>query len=325
MANLNLSADDAADFALLEYLADGRFHSGSALGEALSISRAAVWKRISRLIELGLAVDSVRGKGYRLASPLDMIVPQRLADSLPDEATVSYRLVTDSTNSEAMASHRSGRHWVIAEAQRAGRGRRGRQWQSPLAGNIYCSVRAPMACGVAGLSGLSLAVGVAVCDALVALYPALPVALKWPNDIWLNDEKLGGILIEVAGEMEQAAVVVIGIGVNVHLPSDAAAQIDQPWTDLRRHCQEVSRTVLAGTLMAHVETTLNVFDQDGFAPFQARFERYDACVGRDVVVSQGKDKKHGVVQGVTQSGALRLDCDGKETHLNGGEISLRLA
>jgi len=181
----SLSAIKEADQQLIRLLADGQFHSGSELGQALGISRAAIWKRVQRLEEFGMALESVKGKGYRLAQPVDLIDQISLQEALGERAQLHYQWVTESTNGDALAVSGPVRRpqVFVTECQTAGRGRRGRQWQSPFAANLYLSIRFPVSGGFAALGGLSLAVGVAVAQALQELDSELPVTLKWPNDL----------------------------------------------------------------------------------------------------------------------------------------------
>ena len=147
----SLSTLKEADQQLIRLLSDGQFRSGSELGQALGISRAAIWKRVQRLEEFGMALESVKGKGYRLAQSVDLIDQISLQAELGERAQLHYQWVTESTNADALALAGPVRRpqVFVTECQTAGRGRRGRQWQSPFAANLYFSIRFPV-------SGLSL-------------------------------------------------------------------------------------------------------------------------------------------------------------------------
>ncbi|EKF72788.1 biotin-[acetyl-CoA-carboxylase] ligase [Alcanivorax hongdengensis A-11-3] len=315
-----------ADQQLIRLLADGQFRSGSELGEALGISRAGIWKRMQRLTDWGLAVESVKGRGYRLASALQLLDADALAQRFQGRARFHYHWATGSTNADALALARDELpRIVVAEYQHAGRGRRGRQWQSPFAANLYLSVRFPLARGFSALGGLSLAVGVAVAEVLVAAVPGLDVGLKWPNDLLVGQAKLGGILVELAGEMDGQVDVVIGVGINGRMTASQAEQIDQRWTDLASHARQMpDRTALCGDLLSSVLAMLATFSERGFVPFMARFDQYDLCCGRSVRVQAGDQQEEGVARGVTEDGALRLQTANGERLLHGGEVSLRI-
>tara|TARA_Y100001934_G_scaffold10004_1_gene13061 strand:- start:1953 stop:2918 length:966 start_codon:yes stop_codon:yes gene_type:complete len=316
-----------ADQQLIRLLADGQFRSGSELGEALGISRAAIWKRIQRLEEFGLALESVKGKGYRLAQPVDLIDPLSLQTVLAERAQLHYQWVTESTNADALAIRGPVRRpqVFVTECQTAGRGRRGRQWQSPFAANLYFSIRFPVSGGFAALGGLSLAVGVAVAQALQELDPPLPITLKWPNDLQINGAKVGGVLIELAGEMDGQVDVVIGVGVNGRMTGHQARDIDQAWTDLASELAVMpSRTELAACVLTHLLEMLPLFARQGFAAFLDAFEEYDAVRGKEVQVQSGEQMMSGLAAGVVADGALRLETADGVREVYGGEVSLRV-
>jgi len=323
----SLSTFKEADQQLIRLLADGRFRSGSELGEALGISRAAIWKRIQRLEEFGLPLESVKGKGYRLAQPVDLIDPLSLEVLLGERAQLHYQWATESTNADALAIKGPVRRpqVFLSECQTAGRGRRGRQWQSPFAANLYVSIRFPVSGGFAALGGLSLAVGVVVAQALRELDPSLPVGLKWPNDLQINGAKVGGVLIELAGEMDGQVDVVIGVGVNGCMTGHQARDIDQAWTDLASELADMPpRTVLAGCVLTHLLDMLPRFSQQGFAAFRGDFDRYDAVKGELVQVQSAEQVFTGKAAGVLGDGALRVETPNGVREVYGGEVSLRV-
>ncbi|HCE39263.1 MAG TPA: biotin--[acetyl-CoA-carboxylase] ligase [Alcanivorax sp.] len=317
-----------ADQALIRRLADGRFHSGAELGEALGISRAAIWKRIRRLEQLGLAVESVRGKGYRLSSPLDLLDPEVLEAAFRGHAALRFLPVTESTNGDALALAGEGVSSpvvITTEFQSAGRGRRGRAWQSPFGANLYLSVLYELAGGYSALGGLSLAAGVAVARALEREAPGLNAGLKWPNDLLVDGAKLGGVLIELAGEMDGRVQVVVGVGLNVAMSDRQADAIDQNWIDLRQACPAPpARTALAGAVGRELLAMLDHFAVDGFAPFMAEFQTLDLCLDRPVTVHGPDGARDGVARGVAEDGALCVDIDDERRLVHGGEVSLRL-
>lgn len=318
------------DMMLVRTLADGAFHSGEALGERYALSRAAVWNRVRALQQAGIPVHAVRGKGYRIPGGLDLLdaaVIQALlppGHGLPGELQILA--VTDSTNERAMEALRRGSgigNVVFAEQQTAGRGRRGRAWVSPFAANIYMSLSREFSGGLAALDGLSLAVGVAVCDAIADL--RLPGAgLKWPNDIVAGAQKLGGVLIEVSGEVSGTCGAVIGIGLNVDMSREQTAGIDQPWTDLRAlGLPGGQRNRVAALLLGRVLSALDVFAQHGLGAFLERWRSLDAIRGMSVEVLLGADRITGISEGVDEGGRLVVMTDSGRQVFHGGEVSLR--
>ena len=313
---------------LLTLLADGEFHSGEAVGQLLGVSRTAVWKQLQKLSALGLSVDSVRGKGYRLSGGLDLLSIDKITAALsssvqPLITAIDLQLTVESTNGEAMAKTLKGGasgQICLAEHQYAGRGRRGRRWHSPLGQNIYLSIVWEFTQGASTLEGLSLAV--AVCIVRVLKDAGLDaIALKWPNDILVQKRKLGGILLEMQGDPAGHCQVVVGIGLNVNMSK--AVQIDQPWTDLQQHLGSMSRNQLIAELLNELMPMLNQFTTTGFGQYHSEWQQFDAYANRYVQLQVGTNAIVGRVLGVTNKGALRLLVDGVEQCFYGGEISMR--
>lgn len=314
---------------LLQALADGEFHSGEALGELIGVSRTAVWKQLQKLAPLGLEVISVKGRGYRLDRPLDLLSPAAIEARLSDRArtALSLRCVlqTDSTNVQAMAAAAAGNAnglVVLAEQQLAGRGRRGRHWVSPFGANIYMSMVWQFSGGAAALSGLSLAVGVACARALGAA-GLDSVGLKWPNDLLVEGRKLGGILLEMTGDPAGECQVVIGVGLNVAMADADAGGIDQPWASLRALGVTLPRGQLVSLLLNAIVTVLDEFEQGGFSTLRAEWMALDVFRDAPVTVSSVNQAIAGVARGVDDTGALLLETAQGLQAFHGGEVSLR--
>jgi BirA family biotin operon repressor/biotin-[acetyl-CoA-carboxylase] ligase len=309
--------------ALLKLIQDGRFHSGQALGAVLGISRSAVWKRLQSLeAELGLVVHSVRGRGYCLERPLSLLDMERLGVSWP--VTLHYQL--DSTNAEALRMlgvGGCGPFIVLAEQQSSGRGRRGRKWVSPFAENLYYSLAWPVAGGAPQLQGLSLVVGLAVLQALRA-FGLVQAGLKWPNDVLVDGRKIAGVLLELVGDLADLCHVIIGIGVNVNMLSEAG-EITQPWTSLAiASGVAVDRNAFVRELSSQLGLYLHRHQQFGFSAFISEWNQADLWAGRSVTVKTTAQATHGVVCGVDGTGALILQTESGRQVFSGGEISLRL-
>jgi BirA family biotin operon repressor/biotin-[acetyl-CoA-carboxylase] ligase len=317
---------------LLRRLADGRFHSGSRLAEQMGVSRAAVCKQVHRLsAELGIPIDAVRGRGYRLARALELLDRESIHGLLTADA--QHRLgcltllgTTCSTNAQALAGipQQSGlAHVWLAEHQTAGRGRRGRPWVSTYGENLYLSLAWRFDLPMAELAGLSLAAGVVVSEAL-ADAGIVGHALKWPNDVTLDGRKLGGILVEAVGESGGPAAAVIGIGINFRLSSDAAGAIDQPWASLEQIVDEpVSRNALAGRLIDRLIRACGLYGRDRLGPFLASWQRYDGLRDRAVRILHGPNAIDGIYRGVADDGAAIIEnADGLAAY-HAGEVSLR--
>ncbi len=311
---------------LLHLLADGQFHSGTELGERLQMSRAAVWKQLQGIEQLGVRVHRVRGKGYRLPDGLDLLDVEavvRHEPSLAELFQLELLMSTPSTNRLLMQRQSDiGIHGqvVFAEVQTAGRGRLGRQWQSPFAQQLALSVGWEFAGGVAALEGLSLVVGLAVVDAVAAL-GVKGAGLKWPNDVLLNGKKLAGVLLELSGDATGPCQVVIGIGLNVHL--DDCDLIDQPWTSLRQAGYQVQRNALAAALLDALAKRLKCFAEEGFSSLQKDWIAHHVYQDQEVSLLGLREGQSGICRGVDAGGALLLEIAGEVKSFNGGEVSLR--
>ncbi|HEX5124213.1 MAG TPA: biotin--[acetyl-CoA-carboxylase] ligase [Rhodanobacteraceae bacterium] len=316
---------------LLALLAGGGEVSGAEIATTLGITRAAVWKQIEQLRARGLAVHAEAGRGYRLEAPIELLDAARIDAAIgPDErahvGVIDVRWQIDSTSSElartadALPLPRA----CLAEIQTAGRGRRGRRWQTPLAGGIALSFARRFDGGMASLSGLSLVAGIAVLRALADVRID-GAALKWPNDIVANGKKLGGILVELGGDALGPCRAIVGIGLNVRIGASEGALIDQPWTDLASLGTTPSRNLVAGRMLARLAEVLDMFAPAGFAAFEAEYARHDALRGRDVIVASGNERWTALADGVTSRGALRVVRDGRAIEVDSGEVSVRAA
>ncbi|EWC38942.1 bifunctional biotin--[acetyl-CoA-carboxylase] ligase/biotin operon repressor BirA [Pseudomonas stutzeri] len=312
---------------LLRLLQDGRFHSGLELGEALGVSRSAVWKHLQRLeTETGLPLYKVPGRGYRLAEPISLLDADLL---IPHFEGLHWGLVVhesvDSTNAEALRALQRGvpaPFVVLTEAQTAGRGRRGRAWISPFGLNLYCSLVIKVQGGPRQLSGMSLVVGLAVMQAL-RLAGVAQVGLKWPNDVYADGKKVAGVLLELTGDPADACHVVIGIGINVNML--VAEGIDQPWTSMRSSVGMINRNELVVSLSDLLKRYLDRHASLGFSALKNEWEASHIWQSRDCTLSTGAQDFSGTVLGVDNQGALRLNVNGEERSFSGGELSLRLA
>lgn len=319
---------------LLGRLADGRFHSGTELSELLGMSRAAVWKQLSVLDELGIELLALTGKGYRLSHPIQLLNEQQIEHYLdPRARQLLARLeIHDqihSTNShlveQAQQTEENG-VVCLAEQQTAGRGRRGRRWVSPFGHNVYLSVLWRFQGGPAVLAGLSLALGVAAIRALRHLGIA-DVGLKWPNDIYWRQRKLGGILIEVSGESHGPCCAVVGLGLNLHVPDRPAQDIDQDWVDLSHICDgpvHVRRNEIIAVLLNELMPVLAEFETLTLAHFIEEWRGYDCMVGESVSIYLAEQAFRGNIVGIDDQGLLLLEQEfGAVRTFASGEVSFR--
>ena len=261
------------------------------------------------------AGDAASAGGQRqLIWPADAIW-QAVAPLLPG-FTVEVLPQTDSTNSELMRRARAGFTepvLLVAEQQSAGRGRLGRGWESRRGESLTFSLGLPL--DPPDWSGLSLAVGVSLAESLDSR-----VRLKWPNDLWLDERKLAGILIETAvtGHGGQARYAVVGVGINLAQRAADGLATPPAWLG------EVLPACEPGAVLLRVAEPLvqaiRAFERGGFAAFKARFDARDALRERSVVLSDGTT---GTGRGITELGALRVQTAAGVTNVNSSEVSVR--
>ncbi|HEX5755352.1 MAG TPA: bifunctional biotin--[acetyl-CoA-carboxylase] ligase/biotin operon repressor BirA [Arenimonas sp.] len=317
---------------LLQRLAHGPA-SGADLARELGCTRSAVWKRVEALRAAGVEIDALAGRGYALARPLRLLDAASILAALPADARAALadlQLHFDIDSSNALALREPvperGCRVFLCERQRAGRGRRGRTWASPLAAHLYLTVSRRFDGGIAALQGLSLAVGVAVAEALHDLGYA-GVGLKWPNDLYAGGRKLGGILIEIGGEAGGPVRAAIGLGLNVAMPTAAAQGIDQPWCDLAmlREGTVPDRNTIAAAVLGRLLPALARFAQHGLGIFMDEWARFDVLAGQAVRVFDAGGEQEGIALGVAADGALRVAQAQGEVRFHSGEVSVRAA
>jgi BirA family biotin operon repressor/biotin-[acetyl-CoA-carboxylase] ligase len=316
---------------LLELLSDGKLHSGQELANFLGVSRTAVWKQLSKLEAFGLELESLPGRGYCLTGGLEFLNEQSInaelsSSTLKHIGQLEILRIIDSTNAHLLKQEPKEKITVcMAECQTAGRGRRGRNWVSPFAKNIYLSLKMTLDSGLGALEGLSLAVGVAIVRALNNL-GVQGVQLKWPNDVLWCGRKLGGILIEVVGDPSGRCHIVVGIGLNINADKTMLAAIEQPWVSLNEILgyRPVRNLVVAG-LLNGIVTLLTTYEGEGFGKYRKEWEELNAHAGLLVNLHLGSTVVSGFVRGVNAVGALILSTEGGEQIFHGGEVSLRVA
>ncbi|WP_368911661.1 bifunctional biotin--[acetyl-CoA-carboxylase] ligase/biotin operon repressor BirA [Proteus vulgaris] len=310
---------------LIELLADGNIHSGEQLGDSLGMTRAGINKHIQTLRSWGIDVQTVAGKGYQLDAPMNLLNVDSVNKNIKGEPA-SVIPVIDSTNQyliQRISELKSG-DVCIAEYQSAGRGRRGRQWISPFGRNLYLSMYWKLDQGPAAAIGLSLVVGVIMAEVLQKL-GADGVKVKWPNDLYLNDKKLSGILVELTGKTGDVAHIVTGIGINIAMSKNQNEAINQQWINLEQVGIKIDRNELACEITNALRDAFVQFEKQGLSVFIERWKRLDNFMDRRVKLIIGEKEIFGIAKGINDQGALLLEQDGKIIPYIGGEISLRSA
>ena len=298
------------NFALLTYLSDCQPKVRFEL-EKFSLD---IEEDIKQLRELGLEIV-VDGQNYCLVPSLPLLNPQQISTAF-FPYSIHYQPIISSTNEwilQNIPSFKKG-DICVAEYQTAGRGRRGRQWLSPFAGQIIFSFYWTFD-PKKSIEGLSLVIGLAITE-------VLNVQVKWPNDILLDGRKLGGILVEIANHKNGMLNLVIGVGINVSLPKQT--EISQPYAEVCEIDPDVERQTLLPKLIQHLYTRLNIFEKNGInMEFQQAWKSYNAFSNSEVNVLTEQGAISGIEQGIDEHGYLKVLCGNKIQMFNGGEVSLR--
>ncbi|MEZ5475557.1 MAG: biotin--[acetyl-CoA-carboxylase] ligase [Steroidobacteraceae bacterium] len=311
--------------------------SGEQLAGELAVTRAAVWKAVQQLRELGVPLDAQASRGYRLANGYGALDRDAIMNSLrPDDrqrvSAFEVLWSVPSTNDYllGLAPPEPGCVQVaVAERQTAGRGRRGRAWLAPPGGAICLSLSWTFAELPKDVAALALAIGVATQRALKSC-DAAGIRLKWPNDLVTARGKLGGILLELRAEATGVANVVIGVGINVALqPKDRAAiesagGVADDLLATVEAGQEVSRNRVVGALLTECMAGLLEFQSRGFAEFHALWRELDCLRGAEVIVVRGDETFSGLARGTDSHGQLLVETpNGRIMPFSSGEVSVR--
>jgi BirA family biotin operon repressor/biotin-[acetyl-CoA-carboxylase] ligase len=308
----------------------GKLVSGAVLGRSLGVSRTAVWKRVNRLRVKGYRIESIRSEGYRFVSAPDLFLPEEIGNGLKT-LTFARRVhcleSTDSTN--RVASDLAGQgaeegELVIADTQTRGRGRLGRSWISPPKSNLYFSLILRPSIIPSAIAQITLMAAVSLSESL-SKQTALPVRIKWPNDLWVNGKKAAGILTEMSGEMDRVRHVVLGVGININMPKEELPP------DLRRLATSLSieagrtfsRVRLLQGILEALEKDYLFFCKDGFQSFQERWMKASIKSGHPVHVQMPHREISGRVLGINNQGYLQVETkDGIVEDVVSGDVTL---
>lgn len=317
-------------------LADGQFHSGTALAGSCHVSRSAIWKAVSQLRDLGVEIHAVPNRGYRAPAATALLEAAKVRALLPTAERARLRdgscaWMTGSTNADLLqkAAPSPGQFdFRTAEYQSAGRGRRTRRWFAPPGGALCLSLSWCFSSLPADVAALSLAIGVCVLRALRAVERP-GAALKWPNDIVTEGRKLGGILIELRAEGSGPALVVMGIGLNVALGSTVLAEVRASGTEAADlgalGSGPCDRNRLAAALVGACVAGLSRFQQDGFRSFMDEWRAADSLAGKAVLISAEGGAIAGHARGIDADGALCVQTREGLQRFVTGEVSVRTA
>ena len=309
-----------------------RYLSGAELGDTLGLSRGAVWKHIQGLRREGYPIEGIPSHGYRLR-PSETLFNELELSSALDTAVMGRPLLflreTDSTNRRAyrMAEEDATEGTtVIADRQKNGKGRMGREWVSPSGVNLYLSIVLRPAIDPARAPQLTFVAAVATLEAIKKSLPDLNPVIKWPNDILINSKKVCGILTEMSSEVDRVRFVVLGLGININMEGRAFPE------ELKRRASslliesggEVDRVRLTSALLSEIERHYTIFKEEGFGPILEKWRKNCTAIGREATVRQFDDVMRGTITGVDDSGALLLKRgdNGETVSVISGDLTL---
>jgi len=304
--------------------------SGTLLASRLQLTRTAVWKHIRTLKSMGYNIQAHPKKGYILADVPDLLIPEEITPHLRTTwlgRTYLHYRETGSTNDQALSQAALGAPHgtvIVAEQQTAGRGRLRRPWLSSPHCGIYMSIllRAPLPVRDAPQSTLVAALSLVK---VLREHYQLRAAVKWPNDVLIQDKKVAGILTEMQSDQEFTRFLVIGIGINVsHTKDELQAPFRYPATSVAMELDDrVSRRELLLGFLHEFEQDFERFLASGFSAIVPALEDASATLGRNVIVQCGNSVYSGKAMGLTPEGALRLQTeDGREEIVWAGDVTM---
>lgn len=318
---------------LLLLLNSTDYKSGTELGVKLGLTRSSVWKLINQIKELGVSIESKTNSGYRFSHPIELldkkIISKYLSTNnqylinnmviLEDVSSTNTYLLQEPFNNEKKISI------CLAEAQNNGRGRLGRNWCSPFGKNLYMSIGCNFTSGVKDISGITLAIAVAVAETLNLYIRSKDIGIKWPNDIYWQNRKLAGILSEIKGEGYSMYRIIVGVGINLSMEQTYSQYISQPWVNLEEIINKTpERNRIAGLVLNQIIENIKIFQKYGLMPFLKSWEKYDIFYGKKVILSTPREIICGINSGIDEHGYLLIKDDQNEIKKFAvGEISMR--
>lgn len=308
--------------ALLSILNDGQRHAGTEIAKVLGVSRMAIWKVIQRLKNYNIEIKSEH-LGYRLESPLLLLEKSKIQKYIHKDVMIDIFESLPSTNDYLKnLGSTPPPHICLAEYQTHGRGRMGRSWESPFGRNIYCSMSYVFQKDISEMAGLSLVVGILMAKALEVVDQRFKPRLKWPNDIYLEGKKVGGILIDLIAEANGTCKAILGIGLNVNMKDIPLKDVEN-WTCLEELVdQKLDRNEVAGRIINSLFKGMETFASQGFASFLPDWKRLDFLDNKKVTLTSGQEVHSGIAKGISPQGYLTLELPQGLKQFSHGDTSL---
>ncbi|HBA68530.1 MAG TPA: biotin--[acetyl-CoA-carboxylase] ligase [Lachnospiraceae bacterium] len=307
----------------------GDYISGQELCNKFGVSRTAVWKVINQLKEEGYGIEAVQNKGYRLKVNPDVLSASELKSRIQNKwagKNIYYYEETGSTNTDAKRFGEEGAAHgtvVVADKQNAGKGRRGRAWQSPGGKDIYFTILLRPEFVPDKASGLTLVMALSVAQAIESC--GLEAGIKWPNDVVLNGKKICGILTEMNVETDYIQYVVIGVGINVNLDVMPEEIKETATSILLESGKKMARAKLLQGVLERFEENYERYEKDlSLANMMEEYNGYLVNRNRQVRVLDPKGEYEGTARGINEYGELLVETgDGQTVAVYAGEVSVR--
>lgn len=310
-----------------ELLSNQQCHDRNSIGQALNITRTAVWKAINKLKKYQIKINSLKGKGYSMPEPLLLLDYSKIFKHFSADKIDLDILESVSSTNDYLQNVKSNKPIKIclAEHQSQGRGRLNREWHSPFGKNIYLSCSYPFHKDVSSLAGLSLVISLALIKTLNQYGIGENLYVKWPNDIFYDGKKLAGILVELHAETHGTCYAIIGIGINVNMSNDENAAITQPWSSLNNILNRyVDRNDLSVQIIKNLLDYLNKFDHHGLSIFVNEWMKADYLMNQKIILRTLSHSIEGVAKGINHQGHLLVKLeDGLIKPFSSGDASVR--
>lgn len=339
------------DYKILQILSDYNYHSGENLAKVFNTTRAAICKRVSKINNFlsqcsDLYINTLVGKGYCLNKVFDYLDLDYISQNILNKnINLKFFPSIDSTNNFLLSNKLDSDKYniVISEHQSAGRGRmslftsnnisennKKKYWYSPFGNNIYLSIGCYYTGVQYGLLGLSLIIGIIIAEVLEDIFKTLDInpvniGLKWPNDVYINNKKIAGILTEIQGDPNGSCKLIIGMGINIYHNKNNNDNIDQPWIALDQVIDNnLNRNIIIAKIIDKFVNYYQDFIQTGLNKFIEKWQKYDILAGKFIeLINNNTDRKTGLALGIDNQGALLVNISGVNQVFHSGEISVK--
>ena len=306
---------------IVELCSQGKLDRNKLGGDELAL--------LGALDSLGVVVRS-GAQFLEIDAAIDLLELEAIQTQIGDKEVVAafdwqYRLLTKSTNADAVTLFETHQKPCIAlaEMQSAGKGRRGRHWISPFAKNIYCTIGIHRSIEARNLGLISILTGIGLCKAL-SRSTGNAVQLKWPNDIYYQNQKLGGILIESRPTTEGNYYFAIGFGINVSMTAEDLEAIPQAATSVNLISGDsISRNLVLAQVIRQVVQMIHGFDESSILELVEEYNHHDAFHNQRIHVTTSSESIYGVNKGINTSGQLELETEQGRQQFSAADISVR--